>query len=158
MSANPGDPTAPFTKYKTAENLWDINGKTGVALYLRWEVEYAHISEGQTPKKTDAFTLFDRWVNLVRGVASIAWCLETKGGAFVAGAPTLNDHTPTSSVDGQPINYARLGVVHKFWYPGNASQGGGFIRQATGWTPSPFQPSVSVDFLRVCARNRRRTS
>ncbi|MFI8365303.1 hypothetical protein ACIGD1_34765 [Streptomyces sp. NPDC085612] len=50
---------------------------------------------------------------------------------------------PLHAATGEPLNWLRLPVVDRGW---NASVGdrGGFIQEATGWKPSPLQPTMNV--------------
>ncbi|AGJ59507.1 MULTISPECIES: hypothetical protein [Streptomyces] len=44
---------------------------------------------------------------------------------------------------GEQLNWLRLPVVDQGWHA-TADDRGGFIQQATGWKPSPLQPTMDV--------------
>lgn len=48
------------------------------------------------------------------------------------------------------VQWPRLPVVDKLWRPGRGDKGG-FIQEATGWKPAPFQPFVNVRQLATLA-------
>ncbi|MFJ3601116.1 hypothetical protein ACIPRU_32135 [Streptomyces sp. NPDC090126] len=50
---------------------------------------------------------------------------------------------PVHSVTGETLNWLRLPVLDREWSQAAASRGG-FIQQATGWKPSPLQPTMDV--------------
>jgi hypothetical protein len=50
---------------------------------------------------------------------------------------------PVHAVTGERLNWLRLPVVDRGWHA-KASHKGGFIQQATGWKPSPLQPTMDV--------------
>lgn len=53
---------------------------------------------------------------------------------------------PTNSQTGERLRWARLPVVDKLW---NSERGdkGGFIQEATGWKPGPFQTTLHWPLL-----------
>lgn len=62
----------------------------------------------------------------------------------------LQDFTwPTDSETGERLQWASLPVIDKVWRKTNLpttphAYKGGFIQEATGWKPAPFQPYVNV--------------
>ncbi|MFB8038992.1 hypothetical protein ACFC5Z_40075 [Streptomyces sp. NPDC056004] len=50
---------------------------------------------------------------------------------------------PVHAVTGERINWLRLPVIDLGWNT-SASDRGGFIQEATGWKPSPLQPTMDV--------------
>ncbi|MEU8735249.1 hypothetical protein AB0C68_38520 [Streptomyces tendae] len=51
--------------------------------------------------------------------------------------------TPVHAVTGEPVNWLRLPVLDRGWNA-TAAHRGGFIQEATGWKPSPLQPTMDV--------------
>lgn len=49
--------------------------------------------------------------------------------------------TPRNAATDEVINWNRVPVRDKLWNADRDDKGG-FFQQATGWKPSPFQPSV----------------
>ncbi|MFE9968054.1 hypothetical protein [Streptomyces sp. NPDC005525] len=50
---------------------------------------------------------------------------------------------PVHAVTGEPVNWLRLPVLDRGWNR-TASDRGGFVQEATGWKPSPLQPTMDV--------------
>ncbi|MFC9249499.1 hypothetical protein ACFT7S_37270 [Streptomyces sp. NPDC057136] len=55
---------------------------------------------------------------------------------------TIYTH-PEHAVSGEPLNWMRLRVLDRGWNA-TVSHKGGFIQEATGWKPSPLQPTMDV--------------
>ncbi|MFI5808351.1 hypothetical protein [Streptomyces sp. NPDC051561] len=72
---------------------------------------------------------------------------RTLPGLPCAGGPRedfLTHYTdPVNADTGEPLNWMRLPVLDLGW---NSTDGnkGGFIQEATGWKPSPLQPTMNV--------------
>ncbi|MBC2868546.1 hypothetical protein H1R13_27335 [Streptomyces mexicanus] len=47
---------------------------------------------------------------------------------------------------GERVNWMRLPVMDRGWN-GTTADKGGFIQEATGWKPSPLQPTM--DFIQI---------
>ncbi|MFF7415646.1 hypothetical protein [Streptomyces lydicus] len=50
---------------------------------------------------------------------------------------------PVHAETGEELNWMRLPVMDRGWNE-TAAQKGGFIQEATGWKPSPLQPTMDV--------------
>lgn len=110
----------------------------------------------------------EQWPDLYRpGEVTILWTVTTPActGVFEAAphartlpmntelvemfGPYEEEHflthykTPVHAETGEPINWLRLPVLDRGW---NETVGdkGGFIQEATGWKPSPLQPTMDV--------------
>ncbi|MFJ5547010.1 hypothetical protein [Streptomyces sp. NPDC093225] len=57
---------------------------------------------------------------------------------------------PVNAETGEPLNWLRLPVLDLSWNSRRANKGG-FIQEATGWKPSPLQPTVDVRQLGAAA-------
>jgi hypothetical protein len=55
---------------------------------------------------------------------------------------------PVNADTGERLNWLRLPVMDRAWNA-TASNKGGFIQEATGWKPSPLQPTMDV--VRIAA-------
>lgn len=55
---------------------------------------------------------------------------------------------PRQAETSEPVNWLRLPVMDRGWNE-TAADKGGFIQEATGWKPSPLQPTM--DFLAIGA-------
>jgi hypothetical protein len=53
---------------------------------------------------------------------------------------------PAHAKTGERLNWARLPVLDRGWNETTADKGG-FIQEATGWKPSPLQPTM--DYLAI---------
>jgi hypothetical protein len=110
----------------------------------------------------------EQWPTLYRpGEVSILWAVTTPGviGIFEAApfartlppnpelvklfGPQENEdflthyRAPVNADTGEPINWLRLPVLDLGWNSKRADKGG-FIQEATGWKPSPLQPTMDV--------------
>lgn len=136
-------------------------------LALSWEVNGDPISDDYTSSDADAYELWRTWVRWLTAGAghfdqtlgsphvAIHWTVfsDPEPGHFES-APHQHDglnpddflsfYAPPVDVEtGEPINWLRLPVRDKLW---NADEGdkGGFIQEASGWKPSPLQPTVDL--------------
>lgn len=139
------------------------NEITAQALWRMWVTEYA-----------DSY--HERWPDLYRpGEVHISWFVTrpTIDGIF-EGAPHVRDWRtlpgvmddfpmasvqedslthythPVNAETKEPINWLRLRVLDLGWNSSAANKGG-FIQEATGWKPSPLQPTVDVRALGAAA-------
>lgn len=136
---------------------WLIRNKLGDGrrvgtLTLYWEVEGDPISDDLTPDEIGSLELFRRWRQRYSDdVQKISW--------FVQGAQThefapfqgeqdwlTHYYWPVNADTGERANFLQLPVVDKLWRPGRADKGG-FIQEALGWKPSPFQASADFAVL-----------
>ena len=126
---------------------------TPEALWKLWVDEFADLHH-------------KRWPDLYRpGEVHISWFVTrpSMDGIF-EGAPHIRDWRtlpglldadagqedflthythPAHVVTGERLNWLRLPVLDRGWNK-TASHKGGFIQQATGWKPSPLQPTMDV--------------
>jgi hypothetical protein len=144
-------------------------------LVLYWEANGDPISDDYGPDDASAGQLFGEWQRWLESrdgwsekwqkpYVDISWSVTTPqhAGTFEL-APhqaldwlqghedflsffTLPEHVDT----GERLNWLRLPVLDKLWREGRADKGG-FIQEATGWKPSPLQPYVNVDTLRLAS-------
>lgn len=127
--------------------------RTSDELHLVWEADYAAVSD-DFYTTDDPHDVFDRWISQVSQKygewVPIYWWVD--GFNTFEAAPfshhILFDHdflsffTWPEDAAGEPVNWLSLPIDNaKSW----------FIPAATGWTPSPYQPSVSLDVLRMAA-------
>lgn len=131
-------------------------------LSLYWEVEGSSISDNYTPEEIDEFDLLRVWIRSIAGVDPFAvpiyWYVEGDGTFECApesfaerpfpweGRDFLEWFRWPVGPDGERIQFARLPVVDLSWNEREGSKGG-FITEATGWKPSPFQ--ATVDLVRL---------
>lgn len=123
-------------------------------LTLVWEVDYAAVSDDFIEGQDDPHEVFELWLQSVTKKydtwVPIYWFID---GISFEVAPfshhNLNQQdflsffTWPEDVDGNPVNWLALPTDHaKSW----------FFSAVTGWTPAAYQPSVSIDLLRMAAR------
>ena len=134
-------------------------------LRLYWEVDGDPITDGFRPEEVSAFDLWQEWA---RNLADpervrIHWfviCPEEgvfEVAPFSVRAPSVEEDFltfftwPWRESIGELLKWTKLPVVDKRWVPGNGDKGG-FIQEATGWKPAPFQETVNVLSLAKAAR------
>lgn len=134
---------------------------TAAELWRMWVTQYADLYH-------------EKWPALYApGVVPILWTVTrpTMSGIFEA-APHMVDRPPipeeyrwmgdtredflthfthpVHAVTGERLNWLRLPVMDRGWNE-TASHKGGFIQEATGWKPSPLQPTMNVRQLGAAA-------
>lgn len=140
------------------------NGSTITDDYLAEDITAAELWRMWVTEWADEY--HKRWPDLYRpGEVHITWFVTRPSidGIF-EGAPHVRDWRtlpgtanagfeqedflthythPVHAVTGERLNWLRLPVVDRGWHA-KASNKGGFIQQATGWKPSPLQPTMDV--------------
>ncbi|MEU5660111.1 hypothetical protein ABZ802_31510 [Streptomyces sp. NPDC047737] len=134
-------------------------------LALRYGLTGADDTDDYLADEISASTLWKRWADQYadadhrhhpgryrRGEVHIDWTVVSPQGTFEAsphvyghaGEDFLTHYThPTNPETGERLNWVRLPVIDLGWHA-SASDRGGFIQQATGWRPSPLQPTMDV--------------
>lgn len=129
-------------------------------LVVDYEVECSAMSDDWLPDEIDAFDLFDMWFDRYyakfNGVAPVYW--------FVAGRSVFESATqqwgthwgehfyaPEEVATGRTVPLAALPVRQAHWCSKSADKGG-FIAEATRWTPQPFTSTVDMGMLMDLAR------
>lgn len=130
------------------------------ALWRMWVNQFAHLGH-------------KRWPDLYRpGEVHISWYVKQPGTPGVSeGAPHVSDERrhprlpgasdpshnflthythPIHAETGEKLNWLRLPVLDRAWNA-TAADKGGFIQEATGWKPSPLQPTMDVLHLSAAA-------
>lgn len=144
-----------------------------VPLWLYWEVDGDPVSDEYEPREVDAVELWSLWRRRYPsepdsgepvGHKRITWYIEGPG--VIESAPGQDDARwrfpnddhflahftwPVNPKTGDPVRWTALPAVDKLWRPGRADKGG-FIQEATGWKPAPFQPYMDVDRIATLAR------
>ncbi|WP_399553849.1 hypothetical protein OG473_39300 (plasmid) [Streptomyces anulatus] len=153
--------------FESAEELAlyaEPNGCTITDDYLADEISAEALWQMWVDEWADHY--HKQWPNLYRpGEVHISWYVTTPSitGTF-EGAPHITDWRtlpghlnadmgqedflthythPTHVVTGERLNWLRLPVIDRGWNS-SASNKGGFIQEATGWKPSPLQPTMDV--------------
>jgi hypothetical protein len=137
-------------------------------LELYWEVNGDPISDDFTPDDMSAVDLLEMWAKNYYpnpkveaiygpGMVNIYWSVEGETAPFGNDPEVFVEHFltfytwPTHVETGERVNFNRLPVRDKQWGPGGMDKGG-FIQEATGWKPSPFQPVMHVPTVFAAAR------
>jgi hypothetical protein len=147
------------------------------ALRLHWEVSGDPISDNYVPSETTAEELWGRWLDyeisnpadrwgvlehLPNEWQRIHWFVDGQDAGLFEGAPhqekrwpneedfLTHYHHPEHEETGRPVQWSRLPVMDKLWRIGRGDKGG-FIQEATGWKPAPFQPFVNLRQLAALA-------
>lgn len=118
---------------------------SALELWRKWTMQYAVTYHRRYPEK---YRL---------GEVPIYWTITQPSfsGIFEAAphAPNvmsedfLTHYThPVHTVTGERLNWLRLRVMDRAWNE-TAADKGGFIQEATGWKPSPLQPTMN--FLHI---------
>jgi len=140
-------------------------GEISGYLRLYWEVERDPITDDFSPEEVSASELWKRWAETLRDPerTKIYWSVICPEEAIFEAAPFTSHVTgfpedfltfftwPERESTGELLNWLELPVVDKRWVPGNGNKGG-FIQEATGWKPAPFQETVNVLSLAKAAR------
>ena len=143
-------------------------------LQLLWEACGDPISDEFTPDEIDARELWTKWIRTLRDpedyhralgrpYVPISWFVWAPEGG-IERAPfsdpwqekgsdpekTFLTYYTTPEMDGtgQEVNWLRLPVQEKRWNQERADKGG-FITEASGWTPSPLQQAVDLRIFRA---------
>lgn len=126
----------------------------------------SQMSDGYDPGETTAEQLWAKWADEVAGryhkqhpdqfrpgEVPIYWTVTRPGikGIYeppphVPGHPEnfLTHYThPVHAVTEEKLNWLRLPVIDLGWND-TAAHKGGFVQEATGWKPSPLQPTMDV--------------
>lgn len=167
-----------MTTYTDDENKWNIRAKSGyqhtaIALELVFEPDLATISDNYTPDEISAHDLFRIWANKAEeqfgDIVPIYW--YASGDGIFEQAPHCHASKvlsekydsrkedlyayytrPVHAETSEPINWSRVPIPVGTWAPGGQHLSKcDYIVNATGWMPSPLQPSVSLAFLKDCA-------
>ncbi|MFI6653206.1 hypothetical protein ACIBI8_37155 [Streptomyces sp. NPDC050529] len=123
-----------------AQDLWRV-----------WIDEYADHQHKQNPDVYEPGEVRIYWTITtpqVREVFELAPhavdARAVRSGAYIPPETFATVYThPAHAVTGEPLNWLRLPVLDRGWNA-TAAHKGGFIQEATGWKPSPFQPSVDI--------------
>lgn len=145
-----------------------------VELVLYAEPDGSSMSDDYRPEDTSAQELWRMWADRYAhayhrdypsqyrpGEVPIYWYVTqpTFRGTFEASphAPNalsedfLSHYThPRHAETGDPVNWLRLPVLDRGWNAAVADKGG-FIQEATGWKPSPLQPTMDVAQIAAAA-------
>jgi len=154
-------PYHPDTQWTFAHRQGDSRT---TPLWLYWEAQGDPISDDYSVEECTALDLFRRWIRYLESHppnstlgpdwVPIYWSIHGthtfEFAPFDPMNPTNEDfltffHWPTTG-DGELVNWVRLPVVDKLW---NATQSdkGGFIQEATGWKPGPYQSHLYLPTL-----------
>jgi hypothetical protein len=133
-----------------------------------WEADLSPISDDYTPDEIDAKSLFTMWATRIEkrsdydGWVRIAWFVDGSAGAVFESAPfdpeasrNLGDFLtfytwPINIESRQRLNWFRLPVQNGHWNANRATKGG-FVQEATGFKPAPFQDRVYLPTLRAAS-------
>lgn len=154
-----------MSTYTKTEPRWTFSLKGGhntrtTALHLGWELNGDPISDDWAPTEITAAELMRRWLrtNPDRGTGLVRIYWYVAGEGIFEHAPFqrsawpwltqdfLTHYTTPMDPAGRAVNWARLPVEDKLWTPTRGDKGG-FIQSATGWKPSPLQPTVPLALL-----------
>jgi hypothetical protein len=166
--------TAHGTDYTQTQELVlyaEPHGSTITDDYLPQEISAQELWKLWVDEYADLF--HKRWPDLYRpGEVPISWSVTrpTVMGTFEA-APHITDWRtlpgmadaeagqedflthythPANADTGERLNWLRLRVLDRGWNK-TAADKSGFVQEATGWKPSPLQPSVDVRQLGAAA-------
>ena len=161
-------PYPPGTKWTFTTRGHDYTPTKELVLYP--EPDGSSMSDEFLPEEASATELWRMWVDRYAvtyhqrypdkyrlGEVPIYWTITQPSftGTFEAAphAPNvlsenfLTHYThPVHAETGEKLNWARLPVMDKAWNA-TAADKGGFIQEATGWTPSALQPTMN--FLQI---------
>ena len=148
-------------KWSNKKSGYEFSGE----LHLSWEVHGDLISEHYVGADyISAVDLLRRWTDQYYpeaiaetlygpGAVGIDWaidCEPCEAAPFSPDVWTLDDENfltfftwPTNPETGDRLNFNTLPVDDKVWNDQQWDKGG-FIQEATGWKPSPFQPVMYV--------------
>jgi predicted GIY-YIG superfamily endonuclease len=161
---------------------WNFSNHYGdrenTPLWLYWEVDGDPCSDNYSPDEVDAVELWNEWrrdyppdPNEFFGPTAVRIWWFVEGPGILEAAPAqdsrgidwmpqrhfLGSYTwPVDPKTGHPLQWMRLPVVDKVWRTGPIPKGahtkGGFIQEATGWKPAPFQPFMDVAQVEALSR------
>jgi hypothetical protein len=165
-------------QYPTA-TLWNYHVKLAdheftSSLTLVWAPEGSSISDAYLPDEISAEELWKVWIEECAGrphdrdpqryrmgEVPISWSVTGSGpgvSTFEA-APYQPDEYedflthythPINATSGEMLNWMRLPVADRGWNESTCDKGG-FVQEATGWKPSPFQPVMDVFLIGAAA-------
>lgn len=158
-------PYAPRTQWKYRNKMSGYEFTS--ALTLQWEPSGSPLSDDYLPDEITASELWRKWVDqyVARpherdperyrlGEVPINWSIDGSDAATFEAAPfqrsdfidedftTFFTH-PVDAKTGERVNWLRLPVADRGWNDRTCNKGG-FIQEATGWKPSPFQFVMDV--------------
>ncbi|MFJ1744242.1 hypothetical protein ACIOG4_37025 [Streptomyces microflavus] len=170
MATDPDAPATTALSYGSG-NRWTFTSRSGgptqtEELALHALPGGAEQSDGYLPDEITAEDLWAKWAGGVAdsyhnqhpdqfrpGEIPIYWTVTRPGmdGIFeppphVPSHPEnfLTHYThPVNAVTEERLNWLRLPVLDREWNSTEAHKGG-FIQQATGWKPSPLQPTMDI--------------
>lgn len=138
-------------------------------LELAWEVNGSAMSDDYLgAHEISAVDLLRKWTEKYfpdkkaphGNVVPIYWSIHgdaTESAPFVPAEWRFNDSNfltyftwPTDVDSGERVNFNRLSVQDKVWNTEHWDKGG-FIQEATGWKPSPFEPVMYVPTVYAAA-------
>lgn len=136
-----------------------------VPLWLYWELDGDPITDDYYQDEISGFELWRLWrKRYSEDVMKIYWYVVGPGVIEAApGCGFFEDESgrrqdflsfftwPIASDTGDLLKWPELPVANKLWRPGSAEKGG-FIQEATGWKPGPFQATVDIRLLEAVAR------
>jgi hypothetical protein len=154
-------------------NITSRYGKSEtLPLGLYYEVHLDPISDDYLPSETPASELFDIWCRqieerhqpdlpsgstwvpiywFVSGPSLFESAMSEQSG-YRSRSPFLDYYTqPIDAATGERVELAQLPVLPKRWTR-QRSDKGGFIHEATGWTPLALSPYVSLGYLKLLSR------
>ncbi|WP_202036272.1 hypothetical protein [Streptomyces mexicanus] len=137
-------------------------------LILCPEPDGSSMSDDYLPDEISAHELWRMWVDRYAvtyhqrypekyrvGEVPIFWTVTSGSGVFEQAPHSahglsedfLTHYThPVHAETGERVNWMRLPVMDRGWN-GTTADKGGFIQEATGWKPSPLQPTM--DFIQI---------
>lgn len=155
------DPYSLDTRWQYFNRRHDFSRTTPMDYY--WELNGSPCSDDYDSSEITAYEMWDIWYQRVKDgdysvekgstFVRILWLVEPAGEfAPFQDSPWLEEDFltfftwPTNPITGEEINWHRVPVTDLRWTPEVANKGG-FIQEATGWKPSPLQPTVDVQML-----------
>ncbi len=138
-----------------------VNGLRIVSpdLHLYWELNGSAMSDEFYYHEANEFELWRRWVERYASPeVKIFWAVDSPKTGKLECAPFLGYDKdfltyytwPTEVETGERLNWLSLTIPDKLLTPKRIDKGG-FIQQATGWKPSPLQPTVNIEILAKAA-------
>lgn len=120
-------------------------------LWAMWADKYADYQHEQQPADYHPGEVRIYWTvttPTVQNVFELApYSFDSRAIRTGAYEPSENFATiythPVHAVTGEPLNWMRLRVLDRGWNS-SVTNKGGFIQEATGWKPSPLQPTMDV--------------
>lgn len=120
-------------------------------LWVMWANKYADYQHEQNPADYHPGEVRIYWTVTTPTVQDVFELAPhsfdsraTRTGAYEPSENFATVYThPVHAVTGEPLNWMRLRVLDRGWNTSVANKGG-FIQEATGWKPSPLQPTMDV--------------